>query len=83
VFYQQIEHKWSREEYIEFCSRNERHGLVWIKAGVWKLRGIKRGLGKGTCPLCMEIEDVKRILLSCTETKKNAECNLRVKCGYV
>jgi hypothetical protein len=52
VFYQETEHKWGREEYIEFCSRNERNGLVW------KLREIRRGLEKGTWPLCMGNEDV-------------------------
>jgi hypothetical protein len=46
-----------------------------MKAGVWKLRGIRRGLEKGTCPLCMENEDVKHILLSCPDTK-NGEFNL-------
>jgi hypothetical protein len=28
VFYQEMKQKWGREEYIEFCSRNERHGLA-------------------------------------------------------
>jgi hypothetical protein len=41
-----------------------------MKAGVWKLRGIRRGLGKGTCPLCRGNEDAKHTLLSCPETKK-------------
>jgi hypothetical protein len=31
VFYQEMKQKWGREEYIEFCSRNERNGLAWIK----------------------------------------------------
>jgi hypothetical protein len=42
AFYQEIQQKWGREEYIEVCSRNERKGLVGMKAGVWKLRGIRR-----------------------------------------
>jgi hypothetical protein len=58
-----------------FCSRNKRNELDWMKAGVWKLRGIKRGWEKGTCPLYMGNEDVNHILLSCQETK-NGECNL-------
>jgi hypothetical protein len=41
-----------------------------MKAGVWKLRGIRRGLEKGTSPLCMGNEDVKHMLLSWPETKK-------------
>jgi hypothetical protein len=41
-----------------------------MKAGVWKLRWIRRGLEEGTCPTCRGNEDVKHILLSCPETKK-------------
>jgi hypothetical protein len=41
-----------------------------MKAGVWKLRGIRRGLEKGTCPLCRDSEDAKHKLVSCPETKK-------------
>jgi hypothetical protein len=41
-----------------------------MKAGVWKLRGIRRGWEKGTCPLCRGNEDAKHVLLSCPETKK-------------
>jgi hypothetical protein len=44
--------------------------LAWMKAGVWKLRGIKRGWEKGTCPLYRDNEDAKHILLSCPETKQ-------------
>jgi hypothetical protein len=44
-------------------------GIIWLKAGIWKLRGIRRGFEKGRCPLCWE-EDVKHILLRCNESKK-------------
>jgi hypothetical protein len=60
-FYPEMKHKLGTEEYIEFCSKNERNGLVWMKAGVRKLRGIRKGLEKGTCPLCRGNEDVKHI----------------------
>jgi hypothetical protein len=41
-----------------------------MKAGVLKLRGIRRGWKKGKCPLCRGNEDANLILLSCPETKK-------------
>jgi hypothetical protein len=41
-----------------------------MKAAVWKLRGIRRILEKGTCPQCRGNEDVKYILFNCPETKK-------------
>jgi hypothetical protein len=68
VFYQEMKQKWCREEDIELCSRDERNGLTWEElTGVWKLTGIRRGWGKGTCPLCRGNEDAKHILLSCPE----------------
>jgi hypothetical protein len=69
VFYQEIKYKWGREEYIDFCYRSERSWIVRIKAGVWKIRGLRRGFEKGTCHLCMGNEQVKHVLLSSTERK--------------
>jgi hypothetical protein len=34
VFYQEMKQKWGWGEYIELCSRNDRNGLAWMKAGV-------------------------------------------------
>jgi hypothetical protein len=50
VFYQKMKQKWGREEYIELCSRDKRNRLAWMKAGVWKLRGIRRGWEKEHAP---------------------------------
>jgi hypothetical protein len=65
-----MKQKWGREEYIELCSSNERNGLAWMKAAVWKLRGVRRGLEKGTFPQCRGSEDAKHLVVSCPETKK-------------
>jgi hypothetical protein len=27
-----------REEYTVYCTRKERSGLAWFRAGIWKLR---------------------------------------------
>jgi hypothetical protein len=40
-----------------------------MKARFWKVKGIRRGIDKGNCPLCLGNEGAKRILLSCPETK--------------
>jgi hypothetical protein len=37
--------------------------------GIWKLRGSRKGVEKGTCPLCLGKEDTKHILLECPKTK--------------
>jgi hypothetical protein len=70
TFYSQIKYEWGKESYIDKCTRKERIGIIWLKAGIWKLRRIRRGLEKGQCPLCWEEEDAKRILLKCRESKK-------------
>jgi hypothetical protein len=33
--------------------------------GIWKLKGVRRKADKGRCPLCLEEEDVKHVLLEC------------------
>jgi hypothetical protein len=60
VFYQKMKHKWHS---ILNSNSVLKNGLVWIKAGVLKLRGIRRKLEKGTCPLCRGNEDVKQIYI--------------------
>jgi hypothetical protein len=35
-----------REEFIDFCNRNERRGMAWWRLGIWKLRGSRKGVEK-------------------------------------
>jgi hypothetical protein len=64
-----MKHKWGTECYTKYCTRNEIR-VAWMKTGVWKLRAIRRGMDKGSCPLCLGNEGAINILLSCPETKK-------------
>jgi hypothetical protein len=59
VFYQEMKQEWGREEYIDCCNRNDRRGMAWWRLGIWKLRGSRKGVEKGTCPLCLGKEDTK------------------------
>jgi hypothetical protein len=59
-----------KNEYTEWCTRNERNGIPWIKAGIWELRELKRGTDNGSCTLYLGKEDIKHALLSCPETMK-------------
>jgi hypothetical protein len=68
--YRQVKREWGKEGYIVKCTRNERKGIIWCKAGIWKLRGIRGVLEKGRCPLCGGEEDEKHILLECKETRR-------------
>jgi hypothetical protein len=53
-----------KESYIDEYTRKERMGIIWLKAGIWKLRGIRRVLREEGAPYA------KHVLLKCSETKK-------------
>jgi hypothetical protein len=67
--YCQMKHEWGNECYVEKCTRKERMGIIWWKAEIWKLRGIRKGFERGRCPLCLREEDARQIILECCETK--------------
>jgi hypothetical protein len=71
IFYCKMKLEWGKEVHSVCCTRNERNGLAWLKTGIWKLRGMRRGFVNGGCLLCREEEDVIYILLlKCLEMKK-------------
>jgi hypothetical protein len=75
TFYCKMKYEWGKVSYIDKCTRKERMGIIWLNAGIWKLRGIRRRFERGRCPLCLGEEDAKHILLKCSETKKwREEC---------
>jgi hypothetical protein len=75
-----MKYEWGKDSYIDRCTRKERMGIIWLKAGIWKLRGITRGFERGRCPLCWGgEEDAKHILLKCSETKKWREESINSK----
>jgi hypothetical protein len=39
--------KWGKESYIDQCTKKERMGIIWLKAGISNLREIRRGSGEG------------------------------------
>jgi hypothetical protein len=41
---------WDREDCVMCGSRNDRMGIAWFRAGIWKLRGIMKGLEIRRCP---------------------------------
>jgi hypothetical protein len=61
TLHREMNFSWGKWLQIEWCSRKERSGIVWLLAGVWLLKGIS--------PLCLGQEDVKHILLDCLETR--------------
>jgi hypothetical protein len=43
-------HEWGKECCVEKCTRKERMGIIWWKAGIWKPRGIRKGFERGNAP---------------------------------
>jgi hypothetical protein len=48
-------------------------GIAWFRAGIWKLRGIRKGLEIRRCPLCNGEEDAVHNILKCPETRRLRE----------
>jgi hypothetical protein len=46
-----MKQEWGKESYIDERTRKERMGTIWLKAGIWKLRGIRREYDRGRCPI--------------------------------
>jgi hypothetical protein len=63
IFYSEMKQERAREQYIVFCTRNERSGLAWFKTGIWKLRGMRKAFEKGRCPLCSKEEEAIYIII--------------------
>jgi hypothetical protein len=78
--YRELNFSWGKKLYTECCSRKERSGIAWLIAGIWQLKGVRRNADKGRCPLCLEREDLKHILLECKETKYWREKLIHDKC---
>jgi hypothetical protein len=38
VEFQGTKHRWDGKEYIVCCNRRRTDAVVWLKAGVWKLK---------------------------------------------
>jgi hypothetical protein len=45
-----MKHEWGKESYINECTRKEKMGIIWLKAGIWKIRRIRSGFERGRCP---------------------------------
>jgi hypothetical protein len=47
VSYRNMKQLLGKEIYTDKCNMNERTVLAWLQLGIWKLRGIMRGVQKG------------------------------------
>jgi hypothetical protein len=52
------------------CTGNGGSGTAWIIAGILKLRGLRKGIDKGSFRLCLENEEAKQMLLGCLKIRK-------------
>jgi hypothetical protein len=44
---------WGKRSYTECCIGEERTGIAWLLAGVWKLKGIRKKADQERRPLCL------------------------------
>jgi hypothetical protein len=65
-----VKQEWWREMCIDQCNPNEGMGLAYFRLGIWKLRGKRRDVEKGTCLLYDEEENLVHRLLKCKETPR-------------
>ena len=72
--------RWVKRSYVWCCSRKVRNWIAWLVAGAWKLKRIRRNTDWGRRRLCWGEEDIKHMLLDCTETGKRI---FKVKNGSV
>jgi hypothetical protein len=63
------EMKWRKKQDTERCTISERNGVGWMKAEIWKLRGLRSGTDKGSCPFCLGKWDAKHTLMRCPGAK--------------
>jgi hypothetical protein len=35
-----MKQEWGREEFIDFCNRNDRRGMAWWRLGIWKIEEV-------------------------------------------
>jgi hypothetical protein len=55
---------WDREDYVMCGSTNDRMRIAWFRAGIWKLREIRKGLEIRRYPLYNGEEDAVHILFN-------------------
>jgi hypothetical protein len=62
ALYNELKSSWEREKNIDICTFEERKGTGRWKMGVWRLRGMRRNIDKGVCPVCRTEGGGKHIL---------------------
>jgi hypothetical protein len=67
TLYRKLNFVYGKKLYIEWCSRKEWSGIVWLLAGIWQLTGIRWNTDRGRCPLYSGEEDAKHTLLDCKD----------------
>jgi hypothetical protein len=55
--------------YTDCCPRKERNETIWVKAGIWKPRSIRKGFETGICPLILEEKNAKHVLKNVQKRK--------------
>jgi hypothetical protein len=57
-----------KEDYTSITTRETRRSTVWWRMGIWRLKGIRKNVEIGICPICRKEEELSHIL-RCDGTK--------------
>jgi hypothetical protein len=63
-----LKRDWHKENYTSITTRESRRNIVWWRMGIWRLKGIRKNVEIGICPICRNEEELSHIL-RCDGTK--------------
>jgi hypothetical protein len=62
-----LKRDWQKEDYTSKTTRESRRSIAWWRMGIWRLKGIRKDVEIGICPICKK-EGLSHIL-RCDGTK--------------
>jgi hypothetical protein len=63
-----VKRDWQKEDYTSITTRESRRNIVWWRMGIWRLKGIRKNVEIGICPICRKEKELSHIL-RCDGTK--------------
>jgi hypothetical protein len=53
---------WQKEVYTSITTRESSRSIVWWRMGIWRLKGIRKNVEIGICPICRKEKESSHIL---------------------
>jgi hypothetical protein len=52
-----LKRDWQKVDYTNITTRESRRNIVWLKIGIWRLKGIRKNVEIEICPICIKEEE--------------------------